>query len=275
LYDDAATSNAANLATAPALRVVRSITSSSLSSSSAMNSALNTSEAAMSICGEADPAWGGRYVHAQAKLYLLIHSIDGEGLQDPEAQRILARLAECSSVSIMATFDKVNTPLLWGSDELARFRWVHLHVPTYQDHVVRSDFALFSGSKGPVGQGLALEYILSSLSKDHTQLVGILASDALQRSAARSAAAQSEDGNEGAAPSAPNNSMLQRGISFEELLQVTSKKLVASTKERLNTLLKELEDHRLLSITGDARRQQLVVMQLSVEQMIKIIEAKL
>jgi hypothetical protein len=69
--------------------------------------------------------------------------------------------------------------------------------------------------------------------------------------------------------------MLQRGISFEELLQVTSKKLVASTKERLNTLLKELEDHRLLTITGDARRQQLVVMQLSVEQMIKIIEAKL
>jgi len=53
------------------------------------------------------------------------------------------------------------------------------------------------------------------------------------------------------------------------------KKLIAPNKERLTTLLKELEDHRLLTLTGDARRtQQVVVMQLAVEQMQKVGQMK-
>jgi len=247
LYDDAA---AAAAAAGP--RLVRS-TSLQSSGSSSLEAA---------ISGEADPAWGGRYVHAQAKLYVVIHSIDGECLQSPEAQRALAWLADCASVSILASFDKVNTPLLWGNDELSKFRWAFLHVPTYTDYEIRSDFALYAGTKGPAGHGHALEYILSSLTNDHRQLVGILAADALHRLAKRAA---DGDGHAGSAAS--------RGIPFEELLSITAKKLIAQNKERLTTLLKELEDHRLLTVTGDARRQQVVVMQLPVEQMQKIRES--
>jgi len=239
-----------------------------------VRSSSHSLEVAMSSSvGEADPAWGGRYVHAQAKLYVLVHSIDGECLQSPESQRVLARLAECSSVSLLATFDKVNTPLLWGNEELSRFRWVFVHVPTYEDYEIQPDFALFAGTKGTVGQGHALEYILSSLTNDHRQLVGILAADALQRVAARSAAAAAAAAGAGGGGQPREPARGSNGIQFDELLQTTARKLIAPNKERLSVLLKELEDHRLLTVTGDGRRGQIVVMQLSVDQLVKIKDA--
>lgn len=228
----------------------------------ARNASLH-SASSLGISGEADPSWGGRYAHAQAKLYLIVHSIDGDCLQSIESQRILARLADCASVSIIATSDKVNAPLLWGHEELARFRWTFVHVPTYVDYDLRADFALFAGTKGPGSQGHALEYILASLTNDHRQLVGVLAADALSRLAKKAA-----DTNDISAASSSN--LAHRGIPFDELLPITVRKLIANTKERLTTLLKELEDHRLLSLTGDSRRQQFVIMQLPVEQLQRI-----
>ena len=221
--------------------------------------------------GEADPSWGGRYAHAQAKLYIVVHSIDGDCLQSPESQRALSRLAQCASVSIVATFDKVNTPLLWSHDELSRFRWVFLHVPTYESHVIRHDFALHSNTKGPTGQGHALEYILSSLANDHRALCAYLAADALSRTARRAAEAEAHaEGGAGAGAGAGTT----RGIPFDELFEETKKKLIASSKERLTTLLKELEDHRLLVVQGERRNgQQMVIMQLTQEQLQRIISA--
>jgi hypothetical protein len=43
------------------------------------------------LCNEVDPAWGKRYVHAQAKLYILVCGIDSISLRScPLAQQVRA-----------------------------------------------------------------------------------------------------------------------------------------------------------------------------------------
>lgn len=42
---------------------------------------------------------------------LVIHNIDGPGLRDSESQHLLARIAACSHVRVVASIDHVNAPL--------------------------------------------------------------------------------------------------------------------------------------------------------------------
>lgn len=42
---------------------------------------------------------------------IIVHNIDGPGLRDSETQQILARLASCSHIRIVASIDHVNAPL--------------------------------------------------------------------------------------------------------------------------------------------------------------------
>ena len=93
------------------------------------------------------------------------------------------------------------------------------------------------------------------------------------RTAKRAAEAEAHaEGGAGAVAGAGTGTA--RGIPFDELFEETKKKLIASSKERLTTLLKELEDHRLLVMQGERRQgQQMVIMQLTQEQLQRIISA--
>ena len=44
---------------------------------------------------------------------------------------MLSRLASCSRVHLVASFDHVNTPLLWDKRLAARFNWLWHDVTTY------------------------------------------------------------------------------------------------------------------------------------------------
>lgn len=42
---------------------------------------------------------------------LVIHNIDGPGLRDSDTQQLLARIAACSHIRVIASIDHVNAPL--------------------------------------------------------------------------------------------------------------------------------------------------------------------
>lgn len=42
---------------------------------------------------------------------LVIHNIDGPGLRDSDSQHLLARIAACTHVRVVASIDHVNAPL--------------------------------------------------------------------------------------------------------------------------------------------------------------------
>lgn len=53
------------------------------------------------------------------------------GLQSLEAQQLLAELARCPAIRLLASMDHVNAPLLWDRRTAARFNWLHFDVTTY------------------------------------------------------------------------------------------------------------------------------------------------
>ena len=203
----------------------------------------------------ADPKWGGRYSHAQAKLYIVVRSIDGESLQSEESQMCLSLLAACSSVSMIATAESLNTPVMWSPQLLSKFRWANYHVPTYESYAFNPTEvnSLGGGSKEFPGGARALEYIFKSLTKRHEELVSMLAKDAIKqcesdKSASSSTSNESESGSTAS----------YRGMNIEELLAETSRSVVARSMPELNTLLQELIDHKIVNKAFDSQRKVFV-----------------
>lgn len=54
---------------------------------------------------------GSHKTENECLVCLVIHNIDGPGLRDSDTQHLLARIAACSHVRIVASIDHVNAPL--------------------------------------------------------------------------------------------------------------------------------------------------------------------
>jgi Origin recognition complex subunit 2 len=201
----------------------------------------------------ADPKWGGRYSHAQAKLYIVVRNIDGESLQSDESQMCLSLLAACSSVSLIATSERLNTPVMWSPQLLSKFRWANYHVPTYESYAFNPTEvnSLGGGSKEFPGGARALEYIFKSLTKRHEELVSMLARDAIKQCETDKPSSSSNGGESCSTAS-------YRGMNIEELLVETSRSVVARSMPELNTLLQELVDHKIVNKAFDSQRKLFV-----------------
>lgn len=201
----------------------------------------------------ADPKWGGRYSHAQSKLYIIVNSIDGESLQSDESQTCLALLAACPSVSIIANAESLNAPVMWSPQTLSMYRWANYHVPTYRSYAFDATEvnSLGGGSKEFPGGTKALEYIFKSLTKRHEELVSMLAKDAIK---------QYDTVKVGSSSSTADSNTLStyRGINIEDLLIETSRSVVARSMPELNILLQELIDHKIVSKVYDSQRKLFV-----------------
>jgi hypothetical protein len=56
-------------------------------------------------------------------------------LQSRAAQALLSRLAALSHVSLLASFDHVDTPVLWDSFTYSRFNWRLHDATTYESQL--------------------------------------------------------------------------------------------------------------------------------------------
>lgn len=200
--------------------------------------------------GLPDTNWGGRYAHALPKLYIVVNAIDGIALQSAESQRALAALAECPAVSLVASADKLNAPLLWSNKMLDQYRWYYVHTATYESHALSPDFALLHNSKGTTHiQASALETILNSLTPRHKEIFTLLAKESLR------------EGQDNA-----------RGVPFDQLLERSMKAMLVTTSVGLNNYLKEFADHKVILKSTDANKKEWVRITLprtTIEQMLQ------
>ena len=56
------------------------------------------------------------------------------GLRSREAQATLADLAACPCISLLASFEHVNTPLLWDGQLAAAFNWLSFDITSFQPY---------------------------------------------------------------------------------------------------------------------------------------------
>ena len=75
-----------------------------------------------------------RLAKDERKIYLLVHNIDSPCLRSKEEQGILARLASCPNVTMVASIDNVNGGLLWDIEMREMFEWSMCEAHTCQHY---------------------------------------------------------------------------------------------------------------------------------------------
>lgn len=209
---------------------------------------------------EVDPDWGKRYVHAQAHLYIVVDSIDGPLLRTELAARVLSQLAGCTSVTLVAGADTLNTSLLWSPLQLAHFRWTYVHAPTWETHPRRKGSSagpLISDDLGAAGTDpeaaeaenedtgrgsvSKLDPIIKGLTSSNKELLQQIVKLCSPRSEAQSS-------NDRVGP-------MGEAVLMATLLDECKKSLILRTVGELEKQLSELADHRLLRVEREKGRR--------------------
>jgi len=68
-------------------------------------------------------------------LFIILHNIDGIGLRTKYHQDILSRLVISTNIRIVASFDHMDTPIIWDRSLVLKYRWIYYHLPTYETYL--------------------------------------------------------------------------------------------------------------------------------------------
>lgn len=180
---------------------------------------------------------GGRYLYMREMVFLLVEQMESPSRSSLEAQSCLAMLAECPSVGLVATADHLNVGLLWDTEMLCKFRWMHetlsLMAPFPMDEAALS--AMQGRSEATRAGATGLDFVMSSLSQRHKELLGVLCRAHLATSQA--AASNKSRKQKKAAPIT---------VDLTDAFNTCKRSLVVGNKADFDRLLRELRDHDLL-----------------------------
>ncbi|KAK9240931.1 origin recognition complex subunit 2-domain-containing protein [Lipomyces kononenkoae] len=183
------------------------------------------------------------------KLVLLIHNIDGEVFRNDRSQSALSRLASHNQVSLLATVDHINAPLLWDSAKLSALKFIWHDATTFASYTAETSFldplTLSGGSgrnlNGGNGPGHAgIRYVLESLTSNARGLYRVLISHQLQ--AVEDAKGETQDGR---------NDSSRYGMEFKTLYQRCSEEFIVTNELNFRTMLTEFYEHEMLQSTKD------------------------
>ncbi|KAK4539802.1 hypothetical protein LTR36_010336 [Oleoguttula mirabilis] len=118
------------------------------------------------------------------RVVLIIHSLDHQNLRKPATQSLIGRLAAHSSISLLATCDTPNFPLLWDITLTRQLRFLYHDATTFQPYRVEIDVveevnALLGRSGRRLGGKDGVGYVLKSLPENARNLFRILVAEQL------------------------------------------------------------------------------------------------
>ncbi|KAK9326331.1 origin recognition complex subunit 2-domain-containing protein [Lipomyces orientalis] len=190
------------------------------------------------------------YDSYKPKLVLLIHDIDGEAFRNDRSQSALSRLAAHNQVSVFATVDHINTPILWDSAKLSSFNFIWHDATTFASYTAETSFSdplMLGGGTGRnvnranSGPGHAgIRYVLESLTSNARGLYRVLISHQLQ----------SIEDDFGQTQDSRNDSS-RFGMEFKTLYQRCSEEFIVTNELNFRTMLTEFYEHEMLNSTKD------------------------
>jgi origin recognition complex subunit 2 len=169
-------------------------------------------------------------------IHLLINSIDGPSLRRPAVQSTLATLAAHPSISLVASADTPNFPLLWDITLRQQYHFIFHNCTTYANptpaelDVVESVNHLLGRSARRIGGRDGVGYVLRSLPENARNLYRILVAEHL--------AAEGEGSEE-------------EGVEYRVAYHKAREELVCSTEHQFRGLLKEFYDHQMVESRRD------------------------
>jgi origin recognition complex subunit 2 len=196
---------------------------------------------------------------AQA-VYLMINSMDAITLRRPLIQSTLATLAAHPKISLVATADTPNFPLLWDISLRQQFRFVFHDCTTFapfdgaEIDVVESVNELLGRSGRRIGGRDGVGYVLKSLPENARNLYRILVAEQLAASIDVEDLVNGDEGGEDMEPiaGAVRKDTGDASVGYRVLYHKAREELVCSTEHQFRTLLKEFYDHQMVESRRDA-----------------------
>lgn len=243
-------------------------------------------------------------------IYLvLVHSLDAPSLRRPPAQPLLARLASHPAVSLIASCDTPNFPLLWDISLRTQFNWVFHDATTFASFDAEiGGMSAFNEEEeeedGVVGGGIVDEvnallgrsgrkvqgkegvvFVLRSLTESARRLYSLLIAEVLSVDEEQDAidAEDAQNDLEKALAQTPSKrkgnpavGTASRGggigIEYRALYRKAVQSLIATSEMQFRQLLKEFYDHEMLTSKKDAMGTELLSLPFRREELETILE---
>ncbi|CAL1394541.1 unnamed protein product [Linum trigynum] len=174
---------------------------------------------------------------------LLVNNIDGPSFREPESQLLLARIASCTHIRIIASIDHVNAPLLCDKKMVhTQFNWYWYHVPTFAPYMVEGVF--FPLILAQSAKTAAI--VLQSLTPNAQGVFRVLAQYQLSH---------------------PD----EEGMPIESLYAASRERFLVSSQVTLNSHLTEFKDHELIKTRRNTDGQDCVYIPLANDGLEKLL----
>ncbi|RPB05728.1 ORC2-domain-containing protein [Choiromyces venosus 120613-1] len=169
---------------------------------------------------------------------LLLHNIDGEALRTTRAQVLLSRLSSHPKISLVASIDHIRAPLLWDAARVSQFNFLWHDATTFAPYSVESsidDSLALIGGSAHAGGTKGVKFVLASLPMNAKSLYRVLVSHQLQ--------GIEDGGGDGE----------EVGVEYKVLYQKAVEEFICSNDMAFRTLLKEFQDHQMVSLKKDSQ----------------------
>ncbi|KAJ2782396.1 Origin recognition complex subunit 2 [Coemansia interrupta] len=105
-------------------------------------------------------------------MYIVVHNIDGPCLRKHQAA--LAVLASSKNISLLASIDHIEAPLIWDSSMITRFNWAWHDLTTFDPYTVETSYENYGTESTEIGPRGVL-HVLASLTENAKNVFRILA----------------------------------------------------------------------------------------------------
>ncbi|KAF2755934.1 ORC2-domain-containing protein [Pseudovirgaria hyperparasitica] len=214
--------------------------------------------------------------------HILLNTIDSPSLRRAPAPALLAALAASPHISLLATADTPNFPILWDTSLRAQYRFLFHDATTFAPYTseisVVDDVNILLGRTGRKVQGKdGVSWVLRSLPQNARALFLILISEQL--------AVMFENGDDGdeemeavgqaITPQKRERKEVRRadeGVEYRVLYHKAVEAFICSSEVAFRTLLKEFHDHQMVESRKDGVGTERLVVPFRREELEGLVE---
>lgn len=162
----------------------------------------------------------------KSPVFMIVHNIDGDVLRSKKNQILLAKLTSIPNVHMIASFDHINTPLLWSNNLLVMFNFLWINTTTFGTYHMETSFetSLFIQKSGSTMIMSSLVNVFSSLTSNTQRIFLLLVKGHLENK---------------------SNKKFQ-GVQFSDLYTKSRNSMLVTSDLALRTQLTEFVDHEII-----------------------------
>ncbi|XP_037087596.1 origin recognition complex subunit 2-like [Pollicipes pollicipes] len=160
-----------------------------------------------------------------ARLFLLVNSMDGPMMRGERMQQLLARLAQAPRVHLVASVDHINAPLIWDQHKLAQFNFIWFDATTLLPYTEETSYENSLLVRQTADLALSsLRHVFKSLTPNARGIFILLAKHQLENADDRTF----------------------EGLPLSELYRRCREQFLVSSQVALRAQLTEFRDHKLI-----------------------------